>query len=59
MKVSDLVMLKNQDLAYKLGLGLIMEIPYGVPDCAKVLWVESGRYKSVMKSQLAMINESR
>ena len=57
MKVSDLVMLKNQDLA--LGLGLVMEIPYGIPNCVKILWLESGRYQPAIKSQLEMISESR
>ncbi len=58
MKVGDLIML-NSTCKRSGRIGLIAEIPYGVPNCIKVFWMDSGSHSPVMRGSLEVISESR
>ncbi len=58
MKVGDLIMLKSKGVSSG-RIGLIAEIPYGVPNCIKVFWMDSGSHSPVMRGNLEVISESR
>ena len=57
MNIGDLVTVKN--VRFRRGLGLICEIPYGVPNCVKVFWLDEGKLKPAMKNDLEVVSESR
>lgn len=60
MKVGDLVCVKLKKVTprqLKTGLGLIVEIPYGVPNCLKVFWLESKRFTPIMRSNVEVVSE--
>ena len=57
-KYGDLVMLMSH--CKEAGrLGLVAEVPYGVPNCIKVFWMDSNGYSPMMRSNLEVISESR
>ena len=58
MKVGDLVV-RRKKTKFDKGLGLVAEIPYGLPNCIKVFWIDCKKYTPAMRSDLEVLSECR
>jgi len=56
IKVGDLISFTSSG-KYSGRVGLIMEVPYGLPRCAKIFWVDEGELGVAMFSNIELISE--
>jgi hypothetical protein len=56
VSVGDLVARKKKT-KFDMGLGLVVEVPYGLPNCIKVFWMDHKKYSPVMRSDLEVLSE--
>ena len=54
MKIGDLIKLKEH-CKYSGRLGLVSEIPYGVPNCIKVFWLDTKGFAPAMVSNVEVL----
>tara|TARA_E500000331_G_C16805985_1_gene518686 strand:+ start:301 stop:468 length:168 start_codon:yes stop_codon:yes gene_type:complete len=54
MKIGDLIRTKGQG-KYSGRLGLVSEIPYGLPNCIKVLWLDTKSFAPAIVSNVEVL----